>query len=111
MSRKANIINFVVSMAVTMGALLALIAICNERYSEEMVMAVIKITVGAIVAGFVNTLAHELGHYFVGKKNGFDFSSITIWFFRWEKVKNKTQSGCLCFLFSELIRSIILSIV
>ena len=96
MSRKANLINFIVSMAITMGALLAVVAICNNRYSEDMVMAVVKIAVGAIIAGFINTIAHELGHYFVGKKNGFAFSAITIWFLRWQKVKNKVKfSFCM----------------
>ena len=91
MSRRANVINFIVSMAVTLGGLLAIVMICNQRYMEDMVDALVKFAVGAIIAGLLNTVAHELGHYFAGRKNGFVFSAMTVWFFKWQKVKNKIK--------------------
>lgn len=91
MSRKFNVINFVVSMAVTLAGLFLVVTLCNNRYSETMFNAFVKIGVGAILAGFVNTIAHELGHLVAGKKNGFVFSAMTVWFFKWQKVKNKVK--------------------
>ncbi|MBR2448597.1 MAG: M50 family metallopeptidase [Clostridia bacterium] len=91
MSRRTNIINYIISMAVTLIALFAVVYVCDQRYSEELVDVLPKFLVGAIVAGLINTFAHELAHLIVGKKNGFAFSVITVWFFKWYKVKNKVR--------------------
>ena len=78
-------------MAATLITLFAVVYVCDQKYSEELVDVLLKFLVGAIVAGLVNTFAHELAHLIVGKKNGFAFSSITVWFFKWYKVKNKIR--------------------
>lgn len=91
MSRRTNIISYILSMAITLGTLFAVVAVCNSRYSEQLFEVMLKFLIGAISAGLVNTFAHELGHLIAGKKNGFAFSEMSVWFFRWTKVKNKIR--------------------
>ncbi len=91
MSRKANVINFIVSIGVTMVALFVVVYLCNNKFQETLINVMLKFLVGAIVAGLVNTFVHELGHLIAGKKNGFVFSAITVWFFKWYKQKDKVK--------------------
>ncbi len=86
MSRRENIINFILSMGITLVALLAVVLISNDRYQQDAFSAIFKLFIGATFAGLVNTIVHELAHLCVGKKNGFAFSALTIWFFKWKKV-------------------------
>ncbi|MBR2870995.1 MAG: hypothetical protein IKB98_06455, partial [Clostridia bacterium] len=46
---------------------------------------------GALLASIITTLFHELGHVFFGKKNGFAFVSMTIFFLKWAKIKKKIK--------------------
>lgn len=89
MNRKINFINNVIYLGLTMLALFGVLMVCNDRYSVNAVTVILYFVVGAIVAGLINTFAHELGHLMVGKKNGFVFSSMSVWFFKWSKRKNK----------------------
>ena len=73
MSRRTNVINYIITMAVTLSALFAVVFICNSRYNEILIDAMFKFLVGALIAGLVHTFAHELGHLISGKKNGFVF--------------------------------------
>lgn len=91
MSKKVNVLNYIITMAITMGTLFWALMVCNEVYSGQMIDAFLRFLVGAIIAGFLNTTAHELGHFFAGKKNKFVFSSMVIWFFRWSRVKKKIK--------------------
>lgn len=91
MSRKTNITNYIITMAAMLGALFLAVYVCNLVYGGDIIDAAIQFLVGAIIAGFVHTAAHELAHLIVGKKNGFAFSSITIWFFKWSKIRNKIR--------------------
>ena len=91
MSRRKNLISNVIYLTLTMASLFLAILVCNNRYSETTFSALLKFAVGGIIAGVINTFAHELGHYFAGKKNGFVFSSMVVWFFKWSKVKNKIR--------------------
>ena len=91
MSRRANILSYIISMAITLGSLFAVVAVCNSRYSEQLLAVMLKFLVGAICAGLLNAFVHELGHLIAGKKNGFAFSEMCVWFFRWKKVKNKIR--------------------
>lgn len=88
---RRNLISYVITILATAVGFFAVLTVCNNFYGGQMFDAIIRFLIGAIVAGFFNTVAHELGHYFAGKKNGFAFSSMSIWFFRWKKVKNKTK--------------------
>ena len=76
MSRRTNIINNVIYLLLTMGALFAVVYICNERYNEQLFNVMLKFLVGTIIAGLINTAFHELGHLIAGLKNGFAFSAI-----------------------------------
>ncbi|MBE7080961.1 MAG: M50 family metallopeptidase [Clostridiales bacterium] len=91
MSRKVNIINYSLTMVITVALLLYALTLCSDVYGGEMVDAILKFAVGAIIAGVICTFAHELGHYFAGKKNGFVFSCMQVLFFRWEKVGKRVQ--------------------
>lgn len=91
MNRKANIINAVLSTALSIAALIAMISVCNAAYSEASLGEVLSfVIVGAIVSGFIITLLHELFHVFAAKRNRFFVASVTVWFFRWEKSGKKT---------------------
>ena len=78
-------------MVATLGTLLLVVSVCNARYTEELLPAMVKLFVGAILAGFINSLAHEIGHLIAGKRNDFAFSEMNVWFFRWKKIKNKIR--------------------
>ena len=91
MSRKTNVINYIITMAVTLSTLFVVVFLCNSRYNETLIDAMLKFLVGAILAGLVHTFVHELGHLILGKKNGFVFSAMTVWFFRWYKQNNKIK--------------------
>ena len=86
MKKSTNIINYCVTMAVTIGLLIYTMTLCSEVYGGVMFEAVLRFAVGAIIAGIICTFAHELGHLFAGKKNGFVFSSMQVLCFKWEKV-------------------------
>ncbi len=91
MSRRANIINAVLSTVLSIGALFAVILVCNAEYSGATMGEVLSLVIaGAIVAGFITTLLHELCHVLSAKKNRFAVVSLTVWFFKWTKVGGKT---------------------
>ena len=70
MNRKTNIINAVLSTALAIAALLAMISVCNAAYSAASMGEVLSlVVVGAIVSGFVITLLHEFFHVVSAKKN------------------------------------------
>lgn len=91
MSRRKNLINNILYVLITLGALFTLVYVCSQRYYSNLWMALLKICVGAIVAGLTTTFMHELGHLVSGKRNGFAFSEMRVWFFKWQKVGKKTQ--------------------
>ncbi len=91
MSRKTNIINYSLTMVITVALLLYTLSLCSDVFGGDMFSAILRFAVGAIVAGVVCTFAHELGHFFAGKKNGFAFSCMQVLFFRWQKVGKKVQ--------------------
>lgn len=92
MSRKVNVISYVITMACLLVSIYLVINVCNQKYVDtKLVTAMLYLGVGAIIAGLVNTFIHELGHIVVGKRNGFVFSAVTVWFFQWKKVKKKIR--------------------
>ncbi len=92
MNRRINIISYVITMVCMLASLFAVVSISNRNYQDvELGLALALLAGGAIVSGFLNTLFHELGHYFAGKKHGFVFSAMTVWFFRWKRVKKKIK--------------------
>ncbi len=90
MKRKTNVINNVLSLLLTFSALIAVVLICNSKYTAGSIIEIIGyITIGAIISGFIVAVSHELGHLAAGKRNGFKLYCITIWFFKWVKVGKK----------------------
>ena len=73
-----------------MGALFLVASISTGRYSDAFFNSVLRLAVGAIVAGFIHALFHELGHLLFGKINGFAFSALSVWFLKWQKKGKKT---------------------
>ncbi len=92
MSRRINVISYICTMASMLASLFVVVNVSSNNYPElDLGVAVLILAGGAIVSGFLNTLLHELGHYLVGKRNGFVLSSMTVWFFRWSKVNKKIR--------------------
>ena len=92
MSRKTNIISNVLSIAITLGSLLAVVMICNQNFYTDNTLKVFAwFALGALLGGLINAFAHELGHVIVGKKNGYVFYSMSVWFFKWTKPKKKIR--------------------
>ncbi len=96
MRKRTNVINYCLTMIITVILLFYTLTLCSGVYGGEMFDAVLKFAVGAIITGIICTFAHELGHYFAGKKNGFVFSSMQVLFFKWEKIGKKVNfSFCM----------------
>ncbi len=90
MSRRTNLISNILTFALTIAFCCLAVYVANGRYYVEMYEVFLNFALGAIVAGFVCTAVHELGHLVFGKANGFKLVSLTIWFFRWKKCGKKT---------------------
>ncbi len=90
MSRRINIINEILTIALTIGALIAVVLVSNGTFKVNMGTVIAFFAIGAIIAGLVCTTLHETGHLIAGKFSGFAFVSMTIWFFRWSKQRGKT---------------------
>ena len=95
MSRRKNLINNIIYMGLTMVALAVAIYVCQSRYVVDLGGALIRFLVGAIIAALTATFAHELGHVIGGKKAGFAFSEMVVWFFKW-----KREQGGIRFYFT-----------
>ncbi len=91
MKRRTNIINNVLSMLITFGALIAVVFVCNNNYSAQIMEVIGFILLGAILAGLTVAFSHELGHLLAGKKNGFKLHCIMVWFFKWTRVGKITK--------------------
>ncbi|MBO4251985.1 MAG: hypothetical protein J5911_04935 [Clostridia bacterium] len=89
MSRRTNFINNIILLALTVGGFAAVVLMANGLWNESLGMVLLYVVCGAVVAGFFSTLCHELGHLVSGKINGFAFISMTVWFFKWSKERNK----------------------
>ena len=90
MSRKVNIINNVINIAVTVIGVLAVLIVADRFYEESTGRVILFIAVGAVAGGFITAFVHEAGHLTFGKLNGFAFLSMTVWFFKWKKERGKT---------------------
>ncbi len=92
MSKRTNFINNAITLCLTVALVFVAAYIANLKFTVSNVFSVIPwFLIGAVAAGVINAFAHELGHYFAGKKNGFAFISMTVWFFKWSKVGGKTS--------------------
>ena len=96
MKKRTNIINYCLTLAITFALLLYTLTLCSNVYGGQMFEAVLRFAVSAIIVGIISTFAHEIGHFFAGKRNGFAFSSMQVLFFKWEKIGKKVRfSFCM----------------
>lgn len=92
MSRRTNLINGIITMAVTVAAIFAVVLVCNSAFTNATMGEVLALlAAGAIIAGLAVTFLHELSHLIAGKRNAFAFISMTVWFMRWKKVKGRIR--------------------
>ena len=90
MSRRTNFINGAITLLLTICGLIALVLVSNSNYNASMGVIILYFAAAAIIAGFICTVCHELGHLIFGKANGFAFLSLNVWFFKWVKENGKT---------------------
>ena len=93
MSRRVNFINNILVMAFTLAGIFAVVLIANDKFSATLGTVLLYFVISAVIAGFICTLFHEVGHLIAGKINGFALISMTVWFFRWSKVRGKITFG------------------
>ena len=93
MSRRVNFINNILVMLLTIGGILAVALVENDRYTTTMGTVVLYFLISAVIVGFCCTLFHETGHLIAGKLNGFAFVSMTVWFFKWSVERGKIRFG------------------
>ena len=91
MTRRINFINNVIYLGLTMAALFGIVYVCNGRYNEQLFSALLKFGISAILVSFLATLFHEVGHVIGGKKAGFEFSTMVVWFLKWTKRKKRIE--------------------
>ena len=91
MSKKINLINSTLTLILTCVAFLFVLAVANNFYALATGELILIFVLGFIVAGFFNALFHELGHCFVGKRKGFVFSAMSVWFLKWSKDGKNTK--------------------
>lgn len=97
MSRRVNFINNVLVMLFTVAGILAVVLVANGNFNASMGTILFYFAVSAVIAGFICTLFHEVGHLIAGKINGFAFLSMTIWFFKWSVERGKITFGFAMF--------------
>lgn len=85
MSKRKNLVYSIISAVIGIGLLVAVVIWKNLIVGSTFFVSALAIFGGSIVAMFLISLTHELGHLFFGKINGFKFVSLTVWFFKWRK--------------------------
>ncbi len=91
MSRKLKALNYILSTVITLATLFAVVYVCSINYSENAIDLLIKLIIGAVITGLLHAFAHELGHLIAGKRYGYKLSEFVVWFFKWQKVGQKTK--------------------
>ena len=90
MNKRKSLINDIITLGLTVGAVLGVTLLANNFYNADSLFTVVLyFLAGAVVFGLLNTIFHEVGHYKAGKKNGFEFVSMRIWFLEFIKQNGK----------------------
>ncbi|MBE7087291.1 MAG: hypothetical protein E7369_03220 [Clostridiales bacterium] len=90
MSRRTNVINNILTMAITVALIFLSAYLCNKFYYVDKIFSILHwFIIGALLFGLINAFVHEFGHIIAGKKNSFKFISMTVWFFKWSKKRKK----------------------
>ena len=93
MSRRVNFINNILVMLFTIAGVFAVVFVANGTFNANMGTVLLYFAISAVIAGFVCTLFHEIGHLIAGKTNGFAFISMTVWFFKWSVIRGNIRFG------------------
>ncbi len=92
MKKRTNIINNVIMIISIVALAMVAVVLCSKFFGLDNLLLVIGLfLIGALLAGVINAFVHEFGHIVAGKSNKFTLISFTVWFFRWNKVKDKLR--------------------
>ena len=91
MNKKINIVNNILTLAITFACLLFCVAFVDKRVTINLGYKILYYAIGAIISIFLFTLFHELGHKIAGQTNGFKCLFMQVWFFAWVKNGSKTN--------------------
>ena len=80
MKRKFNVINYIVTFAVTILFVVLVVFFCTDKYSLGLGKVIGFYAIGLVFSGFICALFHELGHVIFGKFSGFVLHSFSVWF-------------------------------
>ena len=93
-SRTKNLIYNVITFALTIG-LVILAAMLSTKTTDydnpDRFLIIVYFLCGAIAAGIIHVVVHELGHLIAGKRNKFALLSIRFFCFEFKKVDGKTK--------------------
>lgn len=93
MKRKFKILNYIVTYGAVIALVFLTVSFCSNKHGLVLKDMILPCLLGLVVAGFVCTLFHELGHLIFGKINGFYLLSIVVWFFRLSRSGKKLKFG------------------
>ena len=93
MKKSTNIINYILTITITFLLFFLTLLNCGKQYGGQVLDWALRFVVGGVIAGFLCALFHELGHFIAGRKNGFKFSSMVVWFFKLKKDAGKLKFG------------------
>ena len=92
MKRRTSIINTAITFIITIGFVILATLLCNSNYViSSAFLPVLFYAIGAIVWGLFNSFLHEAGHIVACKKNGFYILEVSVWFFKWTRVKKRMR--------------------
>ena len=86
MNKSKNIFFSIISAVIALIAFVLILFLKDVFYTNNFFITALIIFSGAVIALFIITVIHELGHLIAGIRNNFKFVSINIWFFKWKRV-------------------------
>lgn len=90
MKRRTSVINNVILFAIVIGLVFAVAFYGNAKYKNPDLAVVIACYLGgAILWGLINAFCHETGHIIACKKNSFKVTVLSVWFFRWTRIRKR----------------------
>ena len=108
MSRRANFINYILTILLTVALVFLTVIICSNRYQVLLKDVILFFIIGFIISSFVCAFLHELGHVILGKINKFNIVSMQFWFCKFYK-KNGKLKFCFCRLDDSVGKTIMVA--
>lgn len=97
MNRKTNKIYGVISIAVPVALMFAVLLFCRTAYKYDIGKIILFSICSALLFAVLNVFLHEIGHVIFGKANGFTLITLTIFFFKWTKTQKGTEFSLIGF--------------